>query len=78
MKKNITKQDFDETVGPMNAVALEDAIAYVGVDLQKQLTHDDVSQVLAKKKKIVKSDVKHQRMISKTAIRMDWAISEDK
>jgi hypothetical protein len=72
MKKKITYDDFEELVGPMNSVALEDAICYTGLHNRERLTQDDIRTILAKKNKIIKSDIKRQRAMSKMALKMDW------
>lgn len=72
MKKKITYSDFEEIMGPMNSVAFDDAVNYAKASNQENLTQDDIRTIRAKKQKIVKSDLKRQRNISKMARRMKW------
>lgn len=64
MKKSITIDDIEETVGPMNSVARDDALVYVGAPEVKHLSQLEPHverEVRAKKSKIKRSTVKHER-----------------
>ena len=68
MKKRITNEDIEETMGPMNSVAKEDALVYAGAPEVKHLSQLQPSlerEVRAKKKAIKRSTVKHERAIGK-------------
>ncbi|NDG47461.1 MAG: hypothetical protein EBY37_10255 [Flavobacteriia bacterium] len=68
MKKRITNEDIEQTMGPMNSVAKEDAMAYAGAPEVKhlsQLEPHKEREVRAKKKKIKRSTTKHDRAIGK-------------
>lgn len=54
-----------ETTGPMNAVAKDDAMAYLGLTNETHLTPIEEKQLRAKKKKIVRSSKKMDRRVSK-------------
>jgi len=70
MKKYIHPEDFEEIIGPMNKTAIYDAIVFNGLENKAILDNDDVRNVMAKKNKLVKSELKHQRNFSKTAKRL--------
>ena len=69
MKKKIEIEQLTNTDGPMNAVALEDARTYLGLDGKEELTIDEFRALRAKKKKIITSTKKMDRKISREAIR---------
>lgn len=73
MKKSITIDDIEETVGPMNSVAKEDALVYAGAPGVKHLSQLEPHverEVRAKKKKIKRSTTKHERAIGKAVNKM--------
>lgn len=53
----------------MNAVALDDARAYLGFQNRTQLTIDEERQLRAKKQKIVTSSKKMERRVSREVMR---------
>jgi len=68
MKKSISKEDLLATEGPMNSVAKDDALVYVGAPNVKHLSQLEPHverEVRAKKNKIKRSTVKHERAIGK-------------
>lgn len=69
MKKKIGAAQLAETDGPMNAVALDDARTYLGLDGKEELTVDEFRALRAKKRKIITSTKKMDRKISREAIR---------
>ena len=73
MKKSITIDDIQETVGPMNSVAKDDALVYVGAPDVKHLSQLEPHverEVRAKKNKIKRSTVKHERAIAKSVTKL--------
>ena len=73
MKKSITIDDIQETVGPMNSVAKDDALVYVGAPDVKHLSQLEPHverEVRAKKNKIKRSTVKHERAIAKSVSKL--------
>lgn len=70
MKKSIDMEDFEELTGPMNSVAKEDALVFAGfsedTDIDKLEPHD-IREVRAKKAKMRKATIKHDRAIAKAA-----------
>ena len=73
MKKSITIDDIQETVGPMNSVAKDDALVYVGAPEVKHLSQLEPHverEVRAKKNKIKRSTVKHERAIAKSVTKL--------
>lgn len=77
MHKKVNIQDFEETVGPMNKTSIYDALVYSGLSDKKEITVEEYQTVLAKKKKLVRSDIKHQRAISKHATKLNWIIEDE-
>lgn len=61
MRKKIDDERLKETEGPMNAVALDDALTYLGLDYCTTLTPVEERALRAKKKKIVTSTKKQDR-----------------
>lgn len=72
MHKKVSIQDFEETEGAMNKTSIFDALVYTGLSEKRELTIEEYQTVLAKKKKLVRSDIKHQRAISKCAKKINW------
>ena len=73
MKKSISIDDIEETTGPMNSVAKDDALVYVGAPDVKHLSQLDPHverEVRAKKNKIKRSSVKHERAIAKSVTKL--------
>ena len=73
MKKSISIEDIEETTGPMNSVAKEDALVYVGAPEVKHLSQLEPHverEVRAKKNKIKRSTVKHERAIAKSVTKL--------
>lgn len=69
MKKRLTDEDLTETYGPMNAVAQDDAKAYLGLEDRAHLTPIEERQLRAKKRKIVTSSKKLERRIDRELTR---------
>jgi hypothetical protein len=57
------------TEGPMNAVALEDARVYLGLENRQTLTVEEAQALRAKKRKIVTSSKKLERRIDRELTR---------
>jgi hypothetical protein len=53
----------------MNAVAMDDALAYLGMEDRELLTPIEERQARAKKRKIVTSSKKMERRMSRTLMR---------
>tara|TARA_Y100000389_G_scaffold44679_1_gene39391 strand:+ start:1383 stop:1607 length:225 start_codon:yes stop_codon:yes gene_type:complete len=73
MKKSISKEDLEATEGPMNSVAKDDALAYVGAPNVKHLSQLEPKverEVRAKKAKIKRSTTKHERAIGKAVSKL--------
>lgn len=70
-RKRINRSDLDETVGPMNNVASEDAFVYAHADPNRPLDVKKEREIRAKKKKIKQSSKKADRRINKAILRMD-------
>jgi hypothetical protein len=73
MKKRITNEDIEETMGPMNSVAKDDALVYAGAPEVKHLSQLEPHMernVRAKKAKIKRSTTKHERAINKAVNKM--------
>jgi len=64
MKKKLNIDDLIETEGPMNAVALDDAMVYLGIVSTEDLTVIEQRKLRAKKQKIVNSSKKMERRVS--------------
>lgn len=77
MRKKFDENDLEEIEGAMNKTSIFDAIVYSGVSGKKSMTEDEYRTVLAKKKKLVRSDIKHQRAIDKYASKLDWNKNEN-
>jgi hypothetical protein len=69
MKKRLKTEELIETEGPMNAVALDDAAAYLGFSDLTELTIEQARQLRAKKRKIVTASKKMERKVSKLLTR---------
>tara|TARA_B100001057_G_scaffold481281_1_gene555144 strand:- start:466 stop:705 length:240 start_codon:yes stop_codon:yes gene_type:complete len=70
--KKFNKAVLSDTLGPMNSVSKDDALAFVGVSNVKHLDNLNVEtkrEVLAKKRKLVTSTKKQERRISKDIIK---------
>lgn len=67
-RKKFTEDDIEETVGPMNNVATEDAMFYAHADPNRPLDNKKEREVRAKKQKIKNSTKKASRRLSKTII----------
>lgn len=65
MKKKLEIEDLTVTEGPMNAVALETARAYLGLQHKEYLTPEEERSVRAKKKKIVVATKKMDRRVDR-------------
>lgn len=72
MYKRVNFENFEEVEGAMNKTAIYDALVYTGLYKKERLNPEDIRELRAKKKKIVTSDIKHQRHISKIAKHLDW------
>lgn len=70
-RKRYNPEDLDETVGPMNNVASEDARAWAHVDESRPLDKHKEREVRAKKQKIKKSTTKTGRRLNKQIIK-NW------
>lgn len=71
-KKKFNKEILEDTHGPMNAVSKEDALVFTGVPQVKHLSKLDGEtrrDVLAKKRKLVKSSKKQDRRDSKSIMK---------
>lgn len=77
MRKKISEHDFEEIEGAMNKTSIFDALVYTGVAGKTEMTEDEYRTVLAKKKKMVRSDIKHQRSIDKYARKLNWNENEN-
>jgi ribosomal protein L17 len=75
MKKQIKDERLKETDSPMNAVAMDDAMVYLGLVDLDDLTHVQAKALRAKKKKIVtatkKQDRRADRELTRRADRLD-------
>jgi len=69
MKKRLNEEDLTATEGPMNAVAIDDARYYLGLQNQIELTAIQERQLRAKKRKIVTSTKKMERRVSREVTR---------
>jgi predicted lipase len=69
MRKKLDDEELTETNGPMNAVAQDDARAYLGLDNRSELTPVEQRMLRAKKKKIVTSSKKLDRQIDRELTR---------
>lgn len=69
MKKRLEMDEIVATEGPMNAVALEDARVYLGLENRTYLTPEEEQALRAKKKKIVTASKKMDRRIDRELTR---------
>lgn len=69
--KRIKDQDIEDTHGPMNSVAKDDAKVWAGVDHKDESEYDEDEHrvVVAKKQKAKKSSKKLDRRISKQLVK---------
>ena len=70
--KKFSRKVLSDTLGPMNSVSKDDALAFVGVKGVKHLSKLDAElkrEVLAKKRKLVNSTKKQDRRDSKNIIK---------
>lgn len=77
MHKNVKKSDFEDTIGSMEKTSIYDAIVFAGVEGKRILTPEEYRTVISKKRKMVRSDIKHQRAMSKLATKFDWSNNEN-
>lgn len=77
MQKKVSEYDFEETEGPMNKTSIYDALVYTGLQGHVNMSIEEYDSVLTKKRKMIRSDLKHQRAISKCARKMNWGISNE-
>jgi hypothetical protein len=70
MKKRLEMDEILATEGPMNAVALEDARVYLGLENRRYLTVEEEQALRAKKRKIVTSTKKLERRIDRELTRL--------
>jgi|GEM_PF-2498605 hypothetical protein len=68
-RKKFNPDDLDETVGPMNHVAKEDAMVWAGVKNPDNMNEYEKRTVVVKKQNIKKSTVKNERRLSKNIIK---------
>ena len=71
-RKKFSNKVLSDTIGPMNSVSKDDALAFVGVKGVKHLSKLDAElkrEVLAKKRKLVNSTKKQDRRDSKNIIK---------
>jgi len=78
MHKNVKKSNFEDTIGSMEKTSIYDAIVFAGVEGKGPLTPEEYRTVICKKRKMVRSDIKHQRTMSKLAKKIDWSKNENK
>ena len=69
MRKRLDDERLRETEGPMNAVALDDAMVYLGLENRAYLTPTEDKALRAKKKKIVTATKKQDRRVSREVTR---------
>ena len=70
--KKFSNEVPNDTLGPMNSVSKDDALAFVGIKGVKHLSKLDAEakrEVLAKKRKLVNSTKKQDRRNSKNIIK---------
>lgn len=72
MYKKIEFEHFEESNGAMNKTAIYDALVYTGLYNKEKLNPEDIYTLYSKKKKIVTSNIKRQRHLSKIAKKIDW------
>jgi len=79
MQKRLNLEDLINTDGPMNSVALDDALHYLGLENKTVLTPHEEHALRAKKKKIVTSSKKLDRRVSRELVkRADRIPGKDK
>ncbi len=69
MKKRLDLEELIQTEGPMNAVALDDARTYLGLENRVELTPVEEKLVRAKKKKIITASKKLERRANRELTR---------
>lgn len=69
MRKRLDDERLTETNGPMNPVAMDDALVYLGLDDRAYLTPIEEKALRAKKKKIVTSSKKMDRRVDRELTR---------
>lgn len=69
MRKKLDNESLTEVEGPMNAVALDDALVYLDLHDKTHLDPLEEKAVRAKKKKIVTSSKKMDRRVSREITR---------
>jgi hypothetical protein len=68
-RKKFNPEDLDETVGPMNHVAKDDAIVWTGVKDTTNMNEYEKRTVVVKKQNIKKATVKNERRLRKNIIK---------
>jgi hypothetical protein len=69
MKKRLSAEDLTANDGPMNSVAKDDALYYLGLENKEELTVDEGRALRAKKNKIVTASKKMERKVSREVTR---------
>ena len=69
MRKKLDTESLVETEGPMNQVAFDDALTYLGLDDCETLSPVEEKIARAKKRKIVTASKKMDRRISREVTR---------
>jgi len=77
MHKKLKKVDFYDTIGSMEKTSIFDAIVFSGVEGKNILTQEEYRTVISKKRKLIRSDIKQQRAMSKMAKKFDWKNNEN-
>jgi len=77
MHKKVKISDFDDNIGSMEKTSIYDAIVFTGVEGKRQLTPEEYRTVTSKKRKLIRSDIKHQRAMAKMATKFDWKSNEN-
>lgn len=77
MHKKVKRSDFDDNIGSMEKTSIYDAIVFSGVEGKRILTPEEYRTVISKKRKLIRSDIKHQRTMSKLAKKFDWNNNEN-
>ena len=77
MHKKVEKSDFYDTIGSMEKTSIFDAIVFTGVEGKQILTQEEYRTVISKKRKLIRSDIKHQRAMSRIANKLDWKNNEN-
>ena len=68
-RKKYNPEDIEESVGPMNNVASDDARVYAKVDVSRPMDKKKDREVQAKKQKIKTSSKKADRRLRKAIIK---------